>query len=1415
MRISEFAAENGVTLEEMQRALAERNDIFVVLADLRRALVKVRKDQAGRSPGPPPPVADAAGAAARVPTAGVVRATAGAGPASLPVKAPVTNAHVARVAAVPIVVAPAEAAQAVRGPAILDAFSGPAQHSDSRVMETNRASDRTSFTPAHRPEGPEPLGDPLHTASASRIDPSAFSTAFQATALKWDEWQVSRDATAGLELEAHFNEFWNAADAFFQQVKIAREDAANLRKELRDAGFAESSEVEVARLLKAGAWLEARAALVALTNARRVRLPVWLLGGATDNVKFVAMLADAPELREELGRVVDAFAMMSPEDQEALRRESVAGLGDVEQRFDQARVAIRLRSLDSVAPFRDRISPELWSTLEAKVADSSPATVKFVEEIAARAGELASISPHIHVDLSRELWSIIDTADATDVLALLRSVDPADAEYLKGFANVRTVRRVLAAQQTATTSAGTMRVDHTISVRREGQASIQSATLVWGCLPDQRSLGNVHIPLVLRCEERAGQRISVEVHPDSGLRFSRTTVNPPTVMLSRDDVEIVVTATMEEEQASRPIDLRFIIRTPDGPLETNRLRWNPPLLRMPTIPVAFPASVPLEQVRKQPLGVEHYLEEVTRLLDEGQRGFIIQAPRRFGKSTLLDVVRGEYPEEKGVFVTNALYGGTEGAETGFTALELRKRMWRGVAERIGLRFFGASINAELDGTGFPTAGAFDAIRRKARDLGLGAIFIIVDEAQALFREASAADLGSRLKYLVEQWGRSDEKMVPIFLGLCGQMSLQRLMGTDATGAFHVVTKTFDLRVDEDALLLALREPLQTSKAARKRICELASNLHVLKVLFEHLEQRINREKRTWIIAADVNATIDEAVEKFDGVHSEFWDHMRDLLNESDRVERWHPSSGYVVALAQAALNTKGAALGRKARVPEIARKIEAWLQSTPVAVIERRVDDELNQLADTVLTTRGTFRWPLLERLLARRAELISESGFETLEENAAINLGIHLIAIDIPAAGHGKGGQAHIHLRPSSDGRGNEAIRVIELGGAEEERNRARFVREISALGKITAVQEPGNPAYASLPRIREYGLNRDKKTQGIVVYDFIEGDSLHGALGQVQAEGIIQIGCKLARVLDLLARNSICHGDIKPANVILRLSEEQEKQLLYVPVLIDFGNAHDLTRAIETKFGGTEDYLPPEVKMHGASAWSSAGDVYCLGLTLRNCLAGRSPELEALLEAMRGEMASRPKPLELLAEFSRLEQSLAGQKTITDLIAERGRMPSFLAEVELHINGLLTSSRHGLAKYDDSCRMMSVVLEQALNAHMRRNPQQWAKLERARRDEAWSTATRYLGTIATYFPEVATLDTNVAQTIGALRNDVSHGTRKSNIPKHFSRDLAAFSDKLDNIMGTKILGQTAKMAFARFPSSQPNLPARATNYG
>lgn len=185
-------------------------------------------------------------------------------------------------------------------------------------------------------------------------------------------------------------------------------------------------------------------------------------------------------------------------------------------------------------------------------------------------------------------------------------------------------------------------------------------------------------------------------------------------------------------------------------------------------------------------------------------------------------------------------------------------------------------------------------------------------------------------------------------------------------------------------------------------------------------------------------------------------------------------------------------------------------------------------------------------------------------------------------------GGYATI-FRARQESVGREVAVKVENFTLDSERDRARFVREAKAAGKMSS--------HPHVVDLFDAGVTADNHPYLIMeICDGSYQDRMPLRAGEVR-----DIGVKIADALADAHERGVVHRDVKPANILVSLFGE--------PALADFGLAilaeqRDPNITLEVM---TPAYAPPEAfRRHDPAP---PGDVYALCATLYALLAGAPP--------------------------------------------------------------------------------------------------------------------------------------------------------------------------------------------------------------
>lgn len=275
-----------------------------------------------------------------------------------------------------------------------------------------------------------------------------------------------------------------------------------------------------------------------------------------------------------------------------------------------------------------------------------------------------------------------------------------------------------------------------------------------------------------------------------------------------------------------------------------------------------------------------------------------------------------------------------------------------------------------------------------------------------------------------------------------------------------------------------------------------------------------------------------------------------------------------------------------------------------------------------------------------------------------------------------GAGAMGRVYRAHQLDLMRNVAVKILHPLMAQDEGAQLRFAREAKVAARLS------HPAAVA---VLDFGIDDELP---YLVMELMEGETLRDLLmrQRLPRAEALAVAAEVADTLIAAHEIRLIHRDIKPENIFL----QQTAQGSRVRVM-DFGLAFlatgeaSLGRMTQEGFvGGTPAYMSPE-QVHGRGV-GPAADIYSLGCTLYELIAGHPPFRGTLAELLTAQAYAPPRPLRLLEltppaapELDRLVLSmlsksaplrptpLAVWQALTDLITEapaRATGPSYTSE-------------------------------------------------------------------------------------------------------------------------------------------------------
>ncbi|WP_404364107.1 protein kinase [Corallococcus coralloides] len=213
-----------------------------------------------------------------------------------------------------------------------------------------------------------------------------------------------------------------------------------------------------------------------------------------------------------------------------------------------------------------------------------------------------------------------------------------------------------------------------------------------------------------------------------------------------------------------------------------------------------------------------------------------------------------------------------------------------------------------------------------------------------------------------------------------------------------------------------------------------------------------------------------------------------------------------------------------------------------------------------------------------------------------------------------GRGGMGEVHR--ARDLRLGREVALKFLRGASPERS-LRLLQEARAQARLD---------HPNICRVHEAG---ELNGRPYIAMQLVEGEPLDRAAAALSLPEKVRVMKAAAEAVHEAHRLGVIHRDLKPSNLLLTRDADGRP----VPVIVDFGLAYDadlghgLTASGDVM--GTPAYMAPEQARGDVRAIDRRSDVYGLGATLYELLAGVPPFRGATpLETLQGVLHDEPRP-------------------------------------------------------------------------------------------------------------------------------------------------------------------------------------------
>jgi len=197
----------------------------------------------------------------------------------------------------------------------------------------------------------------------------------------------------------------------------------------------------------------------------------------------------------------------------------------------------------------------------------------------------------------------------------------------------------------------------------------------------------------------------------------------------------------------------------------------------------------------------------------------------------------------------------------------------------------------------------------------------------------------------------------------------------------------------------------------------------------------------------------------------------------------------------------------------------------------------------------------------------------------------------DIQLAGEGAMGTVYRAMDPQL-GR-LVALKLLKSGDPALSR---RFLSEARAQARIQ---------HEHVCRVYEAG---QADGEPYIVMQFIDGEPLSRVRDRLTLEQQVKLLQEVSLAVHEAHRLGLIHRDLKPGNILV----ERREDGTWKPYVVDFGLARQAEERGQTQTGevlGTPAYMSPEQANGDVHALDRRTDVYSLGATLYDVIAGRPP--------------------------------------------------------------------------------------------------------------------------------------------------------------------------------------------------------------
>lgn len=240
-------------------------------------------------------------------------------------------------------------------------------------------------------------------------------------------------------------------------------------------------------------------------------------------------------------------------------------------------------------------------------------------------------------------------------------------------------------------------------------------------------------------------------------------------------------------------------------------------------------------------------------------------------------------------------------------------------------------------------------------------------------------------------------------------------------------------------------------------------------------------------------------------------------------------------------------------------------------------------------------------------------------------------------------------------------ALKVIAADAGVSPEEEARLTREGELLSHL---DHPG------IVKIVAYGV-LDDSCLPFIAMEWLDGEDLvnRQRKNPLSIRQAVELIIQVATALETAHQAGVIHRDIKPANIVLTSRPAEAGELDVLPKLVDFGTAAagDIRITRNGDVVGTPAYMAPE-QARGDAPIDVRSDIYSLGATLFELIAGRPPHVGPTAIATLARLVTTPPPRlsELRRETPPLLEALVHRMLSTEPEHRPGSMREVISALE-----------------------------------------------------------------------------------------------------------------------------------------------------